>query len=173
MTDERESRIRSSSLAGGSNGEFPTPGIANASKDLEHKNSSLFSPVKGENSVDVFSSPSLATSPLLKYKGKDYSERKEIPPLRSETMLSMREDESEVLPCSSSADLSPPNQSIPAMEESKKSDNQMQPEASMDFQAEFIRRIVHDVEENLREVLRCRFGDLIIQSAQQFLTLQV
>jgi len=43
---------------------------------------------------------------------------------------------------------------------------------STDFQAEFIRRIVHDVEDNLREVLRCRFGDLIIQSAQQFLTLQ-
>ena len=44
---------------------------------------------------------------------------------------------------------------------------------STDFQVEFIRRIVHDVEDNLREVLRCRFGDLIIQSAQQFLTLQV
>lgn len=44
---------------------------------------------------------------------------------------------------------------------------------SGDFQAEFIKRIVHEVEDNLREVLRCRFGDLIVQSAQQFLTLQV
>merc|ERR1712071_121091 len=44
--------------------------------------------------------------------------------------------------------------------------------SSTDFQAEFIRRIVHDVEDNLKEVLRCRYGDLIIQSAQQFLTLQ-
>ena len=43
----------------------------------------------------------------------------------------------------------------------------------LDFQADFIRRIVHDVEENLKEVLRCRFGDMIIQSAQQFLSLQV
>ena len=88
-------------------------------------------------------------------------------------MLSMGEDESEVPP--SSAELSPPNQSNPTMDGSKQSDNKMLPrnEASLDFQAEFIRRIVHDVEENLREVLRCRFGDLIIQSAQQFLTLQV
>ena len=44
---------------------------------------------------------------------------------------------------------------------------------SVAFQADFLRRIVRDVEDNLREVLRCRFGDLIIQSAQQFLTIQV
>jgi len=47
------------------------------------------------------------------------------------------------------------------------------PALSGDFQAEFIRRIVRDVEDNLREVLRCRFGDLIVQSTQQFLTIQV
>ena len=175
MTKDQEPRTLSTPLTGGPNstGTELTHGFANASADLEHKNSSLFSPIKGDNSVDVFSSPSLATSPFLKYKGNDYKEHKETPPLHSETMLSMGEDESEVPP--SSAELSPPNQSNPTMDGSKQSDNKMLPrnEASLDFQAEFIRRIVHDVEENLREVLRCRFGDLIIQSAQQFLTLQV
>ena len=157
---------------GASNTDFPALGFANESKELEHKNSSLFSPLKGEDiSADLFSSPSLATSPMLKYKGKNCQEHQ--PPLRSETKLSVEEHEIETI-CSSATDLTQLKPNIPIVEACKQPKDVIQnPEGSVDFQAEFIRRIVHDVEENLREVLRCRFGDLIIQSAQQFLTLQV
>lgn len=152
--------------------EFPTMGFASTSNDLEHRNSSLFSPVKGENSV--FSSPSLATSPpLLKHKAKGCIEIQGIQPLPTETMPSLGEDEIE-MPCSSAAAMTfPSNENVLAAEESKPHKQVIETETTVDFQADFIRRIVHDVEDNLREVLRCRFGDLIIQSAQQFLTLQV
>lgn len=153
--------------------DFPPSAHSYVNKDLEHKNSSLFSPLKGENSADIFSSPSLATSPLLKFKMKEYKENQEIPMLRNETLLSSGEDESKVAGSSSNTQLTPPSQIIPTVQESAQQKNVAQGETSVDFQAEFIRRIVQDVEDNLREVLRCRFGDLIIQSAQQFLTLQV
>lgn len=151
--------------------EFQTLGFASTSNELEHRNSSLFSPVKGENSV--FSSPSLATSPpLLKYKAKDCKDVQEIQPLQTETMLSLGEEEIET-PCSSAAAIISPKENISAADEPKSHKEVIRTETTVDFQADFIRRIVHDVEDNLREVLRCRFGDLIIQSAQQFLTLQV
>lgn len=160
--------------AGASSTDFPEMGFANDSKELEHKNSSLFSPLKGGDiSADLYASPSLATSPLLKYKGKNCLERH--PPTAvqcSETVLSVVEHEIEAT-YPSAAELTPPKQNVPIVEVGNQPKEAISTEASVDFQAEFIRRIVHDVEDNLREVLRCRFGDLIIQSAQQFLTLQV
>ena len=158
---------------GASSTDFPALGSVNESKELEQKNSSLFSPLKGgDTSADVFSSPSLATSPLLKYKGKNFQEHH--PPPRSETMLSVDEHEIEATCTSSAAESTSPKQDLFIVEACKQPVEVIQnPEGSVDFQTEFIRRIVHDVENNLREVLRRRFGDMIIQSAEQFLTLQV
>lgn len=151
--------------------EFPPLGFVSTNHDIEHKNSSLFSPVRGENSVDVFSSPSLAASPpSLKFKQQDCKEVREPP--RNEILLSLA-DETETPFSASSTMFSPPKDSAIVVADNCKETQQAPTEATVDFQADFIRRIVHDVEDNLREVLRCRFGDLIIQSAQQFLTLQV
>ncbi|KAI9555250.1 hypothetical protein GHT06_017765 [Daphnia sinensis] len=151
---------------------FPGVGLENESKELEHKNSSLFSPLKGgDTSADVISSPSLATSPLLKYKGKIYKEHDL--PLHNQMVSIVTEDDTEAPVRSTSVDISIPKEGISNLQECKQTENIIpNSSGSTDFQAEFIRRIVHDVEDNLREVLRCRFGDLIIQSAQQFLTLQ-
>lgn len=152
---------------------FPPVGLENDSKDLEQRNSSLFSPLKGgDTSTDAFSSPSLATSPLLKYKGKIYNEH-HVPP-RNQIVHSISECETEAPIPSSSIELSVAKEDTSILQECKQSEDIIpNSNGSTDFQAEFIRRIVSDVEDNLREVLRCRFGDLIIQSAQQFLTLQV
>lgn len=157
----------------GCSANFPAVGFENESKELEQKNSSLFSPLKGgDTSTDVFSSPSLATSPLLKFKGKIYNENHL--PLHNQMVPTVTECETEVSVRSTSVDFSIPKEDISNLQECKQTEEIIpNSSGSTDFQAEFIRRIVHDVEDNLREVLRCRFGDLIIQSAQQFLTLQV
>lgn len=139
----------------------------------------------------MFSSPSLTASPFLKYnKTRDYRTQEETvhsqPLINEET----REEIETQNPACTTEPLAPPPPFLPTLD--GRDDSPLPPEttepasaaaavtsssvganAPVDFQAEFIRRIVHDVEENLREVLRCRFGDLIIQSAQQFLTLQV
>ncbi|KZS17271.1 Grip71 [Daphnia magna] len=156
----------------GCSANFPAVGFENESKELEHKNSSLFSPLKGgDTSTDVFSSPSLATSPLLKFKGKIYNENHL--PLHNQMVPTVTECETEISVRSTSVDFSIPKEDISNLQECKQTEEIIpNSSGSTDFQAEFIRRIVHDVEDNLREVLRCRFGDLIIQSAQQFLTLQ-
>lgn len=162
----------------------PNMDPASVAKELEHRNSSLFSPLKGEVSDTMISSPSFGASPFLKYnKTRDLRAQEETR-LPSNTEV---EEESEMATSASfSAVVSPPesaprpppedtplmiNDAVTAAAPQAGTSSEAQ--VPVDFQAEFIRRIVHDVEENLREVLRCRFGDLIIQSAQQFLTLQV
>lgn len=156
--------------------DFPALGIPNTSHDAERKNSSLFSPIKGETSADLLSSPSLATSPVLKLSGKDCKEYPDLKTLQSEiTALSNAGDDCEtssIFPPPATIS-SPANQTKDAQDDIQPPKHTNQIDSTVDFQADFIRRIVHDVEDNLREVLRRRFGDLIIQSAQQFLTLQV
>lgn len=164
----------------------PNMDPASVAKELEHRNSSLFSPLKGEVSDTIISSPSFGASPFLKYnKTRDLRAQEETR-LPSNTEV---EEESEMATSASfSAVVSPPESaprpqpedtplmitdSVVAAAAAQQAGTSSEAQVPVDFQAEFIRRIVHDVEENLREVLRCRFGDLIIQSAQQFLTLQV
>lgn len=150
---------------------------ASTTKDTEPRNSSLFSPLKGEATSDACSSPSLATSPLLKFNPRKFEDSVKSPGSFNANATNNLEDDK---PPSPPARIEIPT--IPHPEQifdsNKSADSSpIQPASAAtstgDFQAEFIRRIVHEVEENLREVLRCRFGDLIVQSAQQFLTLQV
>ena len=176
-----EPRIPSrSGFISGSNGipDFPSMDSTAANNELERKNSSLFSPLKGETS-ETLSSPSMAASmaasPFLRSsKPRPYPEYHDTPqPPSREVLPLVNEQEIDIANSGSSSKNAPlvpiPNGDIKQTTESSASATNV----PMDFQAEFISRIVHDVEDNIREVLRCRFGDLIIQSAQQFLTLQV
>ena len=162
--------------------KFPSLDSVNASRELEpHKNSSLFSPLKGEAS-ETFSSPCLANSPIMMYKIPQYpgpTQQETKPSVTDDTsILDVRNENNKapVSPISSSVTSPVATQEESVQESSQKgeaSEKVDPPAPSGDFQAEFIRRIVRDVEDNLREVLRCRFGDLIVQSTQQFLTIQV
>ena len=68
---------------------------ANVTKDTEHKNSSLFSPLKGECS-ETFSSPSLATSPVLSlFKVAQYHQQAQET-LASENGIEKEDDENEI-----------------------------------------------------------------------------
>jgi hypothetical protein len=158
--------------------DFPSMDATAANNELEHKNSSLFSPLKGETS-ETLSSPSMAASmaasPFLRSsKPRPYPEYQETPQPPSRNVIpTANEGETEIASSLSSSKTSPlvtllNGDTYHTTEATTSATN-----VPMDFQAEFISRIVHDVEDNIREVLRCRFGDLIIQSAQQFLTLQV
>ena len=152
----------------------------NSTRGNDTKNSSLFSPLKSGVS-DVSTSPlssSLATSPILKCALSEYPETKPTcPPLENKSSLPVVDgtDSATATPTSLFVNSSLENTPQGLKEPTPKSMEvrEVDKNATSDFQAEFIRRIVHDVENNLREVLRCRFGDLIIQSAQQFLTIQV
>lgn len=162
----------------------PNMDAASIAKELERRNSSLFSPLKGEVSDTMLSSPSFGASPFLKYNKPRDLRTQEDTRLPSNTEV---EEESEVATSASFSAVGsppesatrPPQEDTPLMTTDSVAavppqvGTSSEAQVPVDFQAEFIRRIVHDVEENLREVLRCRFGDLIIQSAQQFLTLQV
>lgn len=64
---ERESSFCTETVFSQHN-EFASLNSANVTKEIEYKNSSLFSPLKGEFSDTMFSSLSLATSPVLNYK---------------------------------------------------------------------------------------------------------
>lgn len=178
-----EPRIPSrSGFISGSNGipDFPSMNSTAANNELESKNSSLFSPLKGETS-ETLSSPSMAASmaasPFLRSsKPRPYPEYEDTPqPQSRDAMPLVNEGEAELASSVSISSKTSPLVSIPNgdIKQTTSESSASVANVPMDFQAEFISRIVHDVEDNIREVLRCRFGDLIIQSAQQFLTLQV
>ena len=172
---QSEPRVPSRSGFSGSNGipEFPPMDSTAANQELEHKNSSLFSPLKEEAS-ETFSSSSTAASPYVRpFKPLAYPEYQDTPPIPT-TETAVQEVEGEISNSLSSSRISP-LATLPSeeLQQAIETTTQGASNVPMDFQAEFVSRIVHDVEVNIREVLRCRFGDLIIQSAQQFLTLQV
>ena len=69
---ERKSSISTEMVFSHHNEELASLNSANVTKETEYKNSSLFSPLKSEFSETMFSSPSLATSPVLNYKVPRY-----------------------------------------------------------------------------------------------------